>query len=118
MRVNTCASRMIEQKIFTHADMRSKVRMEENMDYINAHCAICGAGYHVCQSCLETRQFKPWRTVTDTVSHFKIFSILHDFEIRSVGRQAARDALTECDLSDLDTYLPEIQARIEEIFHS
>lgn len=88
------------------------------MDYINAHCAICGAGYHVCQSCLETRQFKPWRTVTDTVRHYKIYSILHDYEIGSMDRHAARDALADCDLSDLDTYLPEIQAGIEEILHS
>ena len=88
------------------------------MDYVNAHCAICGAGYHVCQSCLETRQFKPWRMVTYTVRHFKIYSILHDYEIRSMDRQAARNALADCDLSDLDSYLPEIRARIGEILHS
>ena len=38
---------------------------------INAYCSICGEGYHLCSTCQNTKSFKPWRTVTDTIAHKK-----------------------------------------------
>ena len=46
---------------------------------INHWCVVCGKGYHACDSCNETKSFTPWRALTDSIEHFKIFTVLKDF---------------------------------------
>lgn len=81
---------------------------------INACCKICGKGYHVCGTCLEQRTFKPWRTVTDTVEHYKIYLAIHGYTI-SKDKESAKKELKDCDLSGLENFNPEIKAAIKEI---
>lgn len=85
--------------------------MAEN---INAHCKICGKGYHVCNTCLEQETFKPWRTIVDTVEHYKIYLAIHSYTITK-NKEIAKEDLNACDLSELEEFLPEIQAVIKEI---
>lgn len=85
--------------------------MAEN---INAFCTICGKGYHVCNSCLEMKEFKPWRIVTDSIEHYKIYLAVHDYTL-SKNKETAKDRLKDCDLSDLSNFKPEIKKAIEEI---
>lgn len=86
--------------------------MAENT--INAHCSICGAGYHVCRSCLDQKSFKPWRTVTDSIEHYQIYMAIHGYTI-SKDKEKAREELQNCNLSGLENFNPEIQAVIKEI---
>lgn len=81
---------------------------------INAHCSICGNGYHVCRSCAEQKTFKPWRTVTDTIEHYKIYMAIHGFTI-SKNKEKAKDELEKCNLTGLEEFRPEIQNTIKEI---
>ena len=81
---------------------------------INAHCAICGKGYHVCMSCKEEVTFKPWRSVTDTVNCYKIYMAIHGYTVTKDAEQAKKE-LDTCDLSDVDSFLPEIQEVIKKI---
>lgn len=85
--------------------------MESN---INAYCSICGTGYHICKSCSEQKTFKPWRTVVDSVEHYKIYLALHGYTL-SKNKEIAKQELHKCDLSDLDKFKPEIKAVIEDI---
>lgn len=85
--------------------------MTEN---INAYCKICGEGYHVCNSCLEQNTFKPWRTIVDTVEHYKIYLAIHHYTITK-DKETAKEYLNGCDLSGLSEFLPEIQTVIKEI---
>lgn len=85
--------------------------MEQN---INAYCAICGTGYHVCNSCLKESSFKPWRTVTDTMEHYKIYLALHEYTLTG-DKNRGNAYLKSCDLSDLNAFLPEIKKVIGEI---
>lgn len=85
--------------------------MENN---INAYCAICSKGYHVCSSCLEQRTFRPWRTVTDTMEHYKIYLALHGYTISKDKEQAVSE-LEGCDLSGMEDFNPEVKAAIHEI---
>ena len=80
----------------------------------NAFCSICGTPYHICNSCLEQKTFKPWRTVTDTVEHYKIFLAIHGYSI-SKNKEEAKRELDSCNLSELKTFKPEIKAVIKEI---
>lgn len=81
---------------------------------INAHCKICGKGYHVCASCLAQKGFTPWRTVTDTAGHYKIYLALHGYTL-SHNREKAKAELDGCDLSGLENFNPEIKSAIQKI---
>ena len=81
---------------------------------INAYCSICGAGYSVCNTCKEQKVFRAWRSVTDTIEHYKIYYALHGYTI-SKDREAAKNELKQCDLTGLEDFKPEIKAAIEEI---
>ena len=81
---------------------------------INAFCKICGVGYHVCHSCLEQKTFRPWRTITDNIEHYKIYLAIHGYTI-SKDKEKAKAELQHCDLSDLKNFRPEIKAVIKEI---
>lgn len=80
----------------------------------NAICSVCGKGYHVCKSCLEQKTFKPWRTVTDTIEHYKIYLAIHSYTV-SKRKGQAKSELKQCDLSELESFLPEIKSAISEI---
>lgn len=80
----------------------------------NVKCSICGKEYEACNSCLEQKTFKPWRTVTDTVEHYKIYFVIHEYTI-SKDREKAKKDLKNCDLCGLDDFVPEIKNVIQEI---
>lgn len=84
---------------------------------INARCSICGEGYHLCKSCADVKSFLPWRTVTDTVGHYLIYTAIHGYTI-SKDKVKARSELEKCDLSELKKFNPEIQMVINEIIKS
>lgn len=81
---------------------------------INAYCTICGKGYHTCDSCRGQRNFMPWRTVTDSIEHYKIYFALHGYNVSKDKNKAFKE-LSECCLEDLEDFTPEIKAVIKEI---
>lgn len=81
---------------------------------INAYCSICGHGYRICSACSEQKKFRPWRTVTDTIEHYKIYMAIHGYTITK-DRETAKTELQNCDLSGLENFNPEIKAVIKEI---
>lgn len=81
---------------------------------INAYCDICGCGYHICNSCKDIKSFTPWRTITDTMDHYKIFLVLSNYT-NTKDKVKAKQELETCDLSELETFRPEIKAVIKEI---
>ncbi len=81
---------------------------------INAHCSICNKGYHICHSCTEQKSIKPWRSVTDTIEHYKIYMAIHGYTL-SKNKVSAKKELKNCDLSGLESFNPEIKSVIKEI---
>jgi hypothetical protein len=86
-----------------------------NMENLNAKCSICGKPYHVCHSCLEQKSFKPWRVITDTVEHYKIYLVIHDYTNKTITKNEAKIELEKCNLSNLETFVPEIKSVITDI---
>ena len=81
---------------------------------LNATCDICGKKYHVCNSCKEVKSFTPWRTVTDTMQHYIIFLALSEYT-KTKDKEKAKEELSKCDLSELDTFNENIKTAIKEI---
>lgn len=77
-------------------------------------CTICNNEYKICNACLEQKTFKPWRTVTDTIEHYKIYLAIHGYTI-SKNKEKAKAELQNCNLTGLEKFKPEIKAIIKEI---
>ena len=86
--------------------------MEDNK--INARCSICNCGYFLCKSCKNEKKFKPWRTVTDTIEHYKIYMAIHGYTVTQ-NKEQAKAKLQNCNLSDMESFKPEIKSVINEI---
>lgn len=81
---------------------------------INAWCDICGKGYHVCSTCQDITSFTPWRIITDTREHYKIFLILSEYN-KTKDKKTARKELSTCDLSELESFNDNIKNAIKRI---
>lgn len=83
---------------------------------INHWCVVCGKGYHACDSCNETKSFTPWRTLTDSIEHFKIFTILKNYNNKLIDKNEAKRLLSNMDLSDKDSFKDGSKKLLDEIF--
>lgn len=83
---------------------------------INHWCILCGKGYHACDSCNEIKTYSPWRTLTDTIEHFKIFIVLKDFHNKIISKEEAKAKLSEYDLSEKDSFKDSAKNVLNEIF--
>lgn len=82
---------------------------------INATCAICGKGYHLCISCKDMISLTPWKKHTDTSEHYKIYQIIHGYSTKVYTKAEAKDKLKKVDLSDFDTLRDNIKVVITDI---
>lgn len=84
-------------------------------EQINAHCTVCGKGYHMCLSCKDKMRMSPWKIHTDSAEHYKIHQIIHGFSTKVYTEDEVRSKLQNVDLSDLETFKPHIKAIIKDI---
>lgn len=86
--------------------------MSENLNHT---CDICGEKYHFCTTCSNIESFTPWRTIVDSIEHYKIFLIIRDYTNKNISKDEAKTQLEELDLSELDSFVTEIKTVIKEI---
>lgn len=78
------------------------------------NCKICNKEYETCNTCASQKKYKPWRSIVDSVEHYKIYLAIHGYTILK-DKEQAKKTLQGCDLSGLQTFRPEIKTVIEEI---
>ncbi len=83
---------------------------------INTYCKICNKGYHICNSCQKSEGVNSWRSVAESREHYKIYLAIHHYTV-SKDAAAARAELQACDLSDAETFLPEIRSALKAIIN-
>ncbi|MCD7996366.1 MAG: hypothetical protein LUH21_03935 [Clostridiales bacterium] len=84
-------------------------------EYLNAKCSICGKMYHVCNDCNNTASFTPWRKIACSINCYKIFLALNSYTNKHSAKNETKEILSECDLSELNSFEPNIKMAIEEI---
>lgn len=84
---------------------------------INAYCKICGQGYHVCNSCQNQKVFKPWKSIVDSIEHYKIYIAIYGYTVTK-DKEQAKTELQKCDLTGLESFNPEIKSAISEIIET
>jgi hypothetical protein len=89
--------------------------MEHNKK-INHWCALCGTGYHACDSCSKEKTITPWRSLTDTVGHYKVFMVLRDYKNKVISREKAQELLSGLDLSDKESYKDNAKSVLSDIY--
>lgn len=87
--------------------------MAENK--INSYCAICGKGYHLCVSCKEHKELTPWKAITDTSEHYKIYQVLVGFNGGVYTKDEAKKKFESIDLSDIDELRDDVKKQIVDI---
>lgn len=84
-------------------------------EQINAYCTICGNGYHMCLSCKDKMKMSPWKMYADSAEHYKIHQIIYGLSTKVYTEDEALLKLKNVDLSDLETFKPNIKAIIKGI---
>ena len=79
--------------------------------YINAHCRICGEGYHRCNCNSEGN----WRKVTDTAEHYQIFCVIRDYNNEIIDADKANEILAKLDLSKKDSFNENVKEVLADI---
>lgn len=85
-------------------------------DKINHWCVVCGKGYHACDSCNEVKTFTPWRSLTDTLEHYKLFMVLKDYNNKLISKAEAQMMLSSMNLSGKENFKEGAKKVLNEIF--
>lgn len=80
-------------------------------NYINAHCRICGKGYHRCNCNSEGN----WRKVTDIAEHYQIFCVIRDYNNEIIDANKANELLQKLDLSEKDSFNENVKEVLADI---
>lgn len=83
---------------------------------INHWCVLCGAGYHACDACSKEKTVTPWRSLTDTVEHYKIFMVLRDYKNKAISREKTQELLSGLNLSDKESYKDNAKSVLSDIY--
>lgn len=86
-------------------------------EHTNATCTVCGKGYYMCLSCKDKMKLSPWKMYTDSAEHYKIHQIIHGFSTKLYTEDEVRMKLKNVDLSDLETFKPNVKSIIKDILN-
>ena len=81
----------------------------------NVKCIICGECYHLCRSCKDKLAVAPYKLLTDTSEHYKVYQVINAYRGKVYTKEEAREVLKNIDISDKDTYLDSVKKILDEI---
>lgn len=81
----------------------------------NSFCAICGKSYYYCNSCKDIAHLYPYKILTDTTEHYKIFMVVRGYNNGLYTKEEAYERLKNVDTSDIDNYKDNIKKIVKDI---
>ena len=82
----------------------------------NHTCKICGKGYNACDTCLNERNYAPWRAIACTQGHFQAYMVLWEYGNGTLKRADAREMLSRVEIDGWENYPEHNRAVIADIF--
>ena len=82
----------------------------------NRTCYLCGTTYDYCPTCSQDRAKPSWMADFHSEDCVKIFNICTRFNMGSMSKVEAQNALKSCDLSNKSMFKPYVQRDLEKIF--
>lgn len=86
------------------------------MTNINHWCAVCGKGYSYCDGC-NSNSFKSWRTIVDTIDHYKVFLVVKQYAEKQIDKTEARKQLNTANIAGWENFKPQIVKTLKEILN-
>ena len=81
----------------------------------NSFCAICGKSYYYCNSCKDIAHLYPYKILTDTTEHYKVFMVVRGYNNGLYTKEEAYERLKNVDTSDIDNYKDNIKKIVKDI---
>lgn len=81
----------------------------------NAVCSICNRPYHMCLTCKDMMNLKPWMRHTCNSEHFKIYQVIKGYNTGVYTKEETKSKLQMIDLSDFDNLRDNIKDIITDI---
>ena len=84
----------------------------------NSFCAICGKSYYYCNSCKDIAHLYPYKILTDTTEHYKVFMVVRGYNNGLYTKEEAYERLKNVDTSDIDNYKDNIKKIVKDILQA
>lgn len=82
----------------------------------NHTCKVCGKGYNACDTCLNERNYAPWRAIACVQGHFQAYMTLWEYGNGALKKADAREMLSKVDIEGWENYPEHNRIVIAEIF--
>ena len=79
-------------------------------------CYLCGQHYQYCSTCTNDRTKPAWMSEFHSENCKNIFDICTRFNMNTMSKTEAQNALIECDLSNKSNFKSYVQHDLEVIF--
>ena len=83
----------------------------------NKKCLLCGTEFKFCPTCQQKSSADAWKNIFDSENCRKIFHVACDFAQKAIDANEAKKILSECDLSNKDSFKSDIKAFVNEIIN-
>lgn len=74
------------------------------MGEFNHTCKVCGKGYNACDTCVNEKNFAPWRAVACEQGHFQAYMVLHEYGSGLLKKSVAKEMLDGINLDGWEKY--------------
>lgn len=82
----------------------------------NKKCLVCGTAYSYCSTCAEYRNMPRWMSTFHSDNCRKIFNTVSSYLSKSIDATKAKEVLDTCDLTNKDSFSPNVNKVINEVY--
>lgn len=85
------------------------------MESRKLYCLCCGKEIDLCPHCPTEVRYTPWRTLADSMGHFKLFCVAQDYASGKLSKADAKELLERIDTTGYEHFKTQTGAILREI---